>query len=84
MKPFPIYRLNQRVTEKMGLIASLDISQGINDGLDNMIHFVDEQGGPLTTTAEITENSVKFSETDPLRHVTISATYSQFLWMICI
>lgn len=43
---FPIYRLNGAITETLKKIISLDITEGIREGLDPMIHFVDEQGGP--------------------------------------
>ena len=52
---FPIYRLNSAITETLKKITSLDIAEGIREGLDPMIHFVDEQGGPLSTVAKITE-----------------------------
>ena len=51
---FPIYRLNSAITEILKKITSLDIAEGIREGLDPMIHFVDEQGGPLSTVAKIT------------------------------
>ncbi len=83
MKYFPIYKLNEAITESLQKIISLDIVQGISDGLDSMIHFVDEQGGPLSTIAEIAEKKVLMNENEPKRYVTISAAYCQMLWMIC-
>ena len=83
MMYFPIYRLNGAITEALKKIISLDIAKGIREGLDPMIHFVDEQGGPLSTVAKITERAVVMNENESKRYVTISATYSQMLWMIC-
>lgn len=80
---FPIYRLNGAITEALKKIISLDIAKGIREGLDPMIHFVDEQGGPLSSVAKITERAVVMNENESKRYVTISATYSQILWMIC-
>jgi hypothetical protein len=83
MKYFPIYRLNEAITLSFKKIVSLDIAQGIRDGLDSMIHFVDEQGGPLSTIAEIINKPILIDKDEPKRYVKISATYSQMLWMIC-
>lgn len=83
MQPFPIYRLNEAIAKSFEKIISLDIAQGIKDGLDPMIHFVDEQGGPLSTIAEINDMAIVPNENGYNRYVTISATYSQLLWMIC-
>ena len=83
MKPFPVYRLNEKITKSINKIISLDISQGIRDGLDPMIHFTDEQGGPLSTIAKISEKTFILDENEPKRYVTISAAYAQMLWMIC-
>lgn len=83
MLPFPIYRLNEAVTNSLQNIISLDIAQGVQDGLDPMIHFVDEYGGPLSTIAEITERALVLEENEYRRYVTVSATYSQILWMTC-
>jgi hypothetical protein len=83
MKSFPIYRLNEAITKSFDKIISLDITEGIREGLDPMIRLVDEQGGPLTTIAEIKERSVLIDKDTPKRYVTLSATYSQILWMIC-
>ena len=83
MMYFPIYRLNGAITEALKKIISLDIAKGIREDLDPMIHFVDEQGGPLSTIAKITERSVIMNENESKRYITISATYSQILWMIC-
>lgn len=83
MKYFPIYRLNEAITLSFKKIVSLDIAQGIRNGLDSMIHFVDEQGGPLSTIAEIINKPILIDKDEPKRYVKISATYSQMLWMIC-
>ena len=83
MKPFPIFKLNEEITKSFKKIISLDISQGIRDGLDPMIHFTDEKGGPLTTIAKISEKTITLDENEPKRYVTISAAYAQMLWMLC-
>lgn len=83
MKYFPIYRLNEAITLSFKKIFSLDIAQGIRDGLDSTIHFVDEQGGPLSTIAEIIDKPILIDKDEPKRYVKISAAYSQMLWMIC-
>ena len=77
MKPFPIFKLNEEITKSFKKIISLDISQGIRDGLDPMIHFTDEKGGPLTTIAKISEKTITLDENEPKRYVTISAAYAQ-------
>jgi len=43
MMYFPIYKLNGAITETLKKIISLDIAEGIREGLDPMIHFVDEE-----------------------------------------
>lgn len=83
MKYFPVYRLNEVISKTFEKTISLDIAQGIRDGLDSMIHFVDEQGGPLSTIAEIIDKPILIDKDEPKRYVKISATYSQMLWMIC-
>lgn len=75
--------MNAAITKSFRKITSMDIAQGIQDGLDPMIHFVDEQGGPLTTIAEIKDIRILHNENGYNRYVIISATYSQSLWMIC-
>ena len=40
-----------------------------------MVHFVDEQGGPLSTIAKITERIVVMNENESKRYVTISAIF---------
>lgn len=83
MKCFPVYRLNEAISRTFEKTISLDIAQGIRDGLDSMIHFVDEQGGPLSTIAEIIDKPILIDKDEPKRYVKISAAYSQMLWMIC-
>lgn len=83
MKYFPVYRLNEVISKTFEKTISLDIAQGIRDGLDSMIHFVDEQGGPLSTIAEIIDKPILIDKDEPKRYVKISAAYSQMLWMIC-
>ena len=83
MKPFPTYRLNAAITDAMSKIITIDIASGIATGLDSMIHFVDESGGPLTTIAEITDYPNILTDGGSSRYVKISATYTQLLWMLC-
>lgn len=83
MKCFPVCRLNEAISRTFEKTISLDIAQGIRDGLDSMIHFVDEQGGPLSTIAEIIDKPILIDKDEPKRYVKISAAYSQMLWMIC-
>ncbi len=83
MRPFSVFRLSHAITEKMAIIVSLDIVQGIKDGLDNEIHFIDQEGGPVNCIAEIKESSVILTKDRPKRYVTISAAFTQVLWMIC-
>ena len=83
MKYFPVYRLNEVISKTFEKTISLDIAQGIRDGLDSMIHFVDEQGGPLSTIAEIIDKPILIDKDEPKRYVKISAAYSQMLWLIC-
>ena len=83
MKCFPVCGLNEAITKSFDKIISLDIAKGIREGLDPTIRLVDEQGGPLTTIAEIKERSVLIDKDTPKRYVTLSVTYSQILWMIC-
>ncbi len=83
MKPFPIYRLSEAITNAISKIVSIDIMQGIAKGLDPKIYYVDESGGPISTIAEINELPYVRSTNDYKRRVKISATYAQTLWMIC-
>lgn len=76
MRYFPVFRLNDAITEAISKIISIDIKNGIATGLDSEIYFVDEQG-PITTVAEIKEYH------DKTRHVVISEAYAQFLWLMC-
>ena len=83
MLRFPIYKLNEAVSKSFQKIVSLNIVQGIKDGLDPMIYWVDEQGGPISTIAEINEKYYLLDRNEYKRCVTVSTTYSQILWMIC-
>lgn len=83
MKYFPVCRLNEAITASFRKIISLDITQGIKEGLDSKIYYVDEQGGPLSTIAEIIEKPFLLDKNEPKRYVKLSAAYSQMLWMIC-
>jgi hypothetical protein len=83
MKPFPINYLNDAVTNVLSKIVTIDIANGIEKGLDPMIHFADESGGPINSVAEIHDNPIHFPFDMPQRHVTISIAYAQMLWMLC-
>ncbi len=83
MKPFPINYLNDAVTNVLSKIVTIDIANGIEKGLDPMIHFADEYGGPINSVAEIHDNPIHFPFDMPQRHVTISIAYAQMLWMLC-
>ena len=76
MKPFPVYRLNDAITEAISKMISMDIEGNVANGLHSEIRFVDGQG-PITTVAEISEFSI-----DGQHRVTISAAFTQFLWLL--
>lgn len=80
MKPFPVLTLNPKISEAMSKIASIDIHQGIEDGLTPQIYLTDEKGGSIEDIAKITP-----VYTDPKYkcQVTISAAYMQIFWIIC-
>lgn len=77
MRYFPVFRLNDAITKVIAKITSIDIKNGIENGLDPEIHFKDDRG-PITTIAEIHEFSL-----DKRHYVVVSAAYAQFLWMMC-
>ena len=76
MRYFPVFRLNDAITEVIAKITSIDIKNGIENGLNQEIYFVDKQG-PITTVAEIKEYH------DKTHFVVISEAYAQFLWLMC-
>lgn len=82
MKSYPVYSLNQSITEAISKIVSIGIADGIKEGLDPQIHLIDEDGGPITTVAQITELP-SYLNPDYKHTVTVSATYMQILWIIC-
>ena len=82
MRPFPIYRLNEAVTSAMSKIVTIDIGNGIANGLNQQINFVDEHGGSISTIAEISNYTEPLNK-ESQKRVKISATYAQILWMIC-
>ena len=82
MKNFPVLSLNPNITDAISKIVSLGIADGIKEGLDPQIHLVDEESGPISTVAEITEIPV-FLNLDYKRKVSVSAAYMQVLWIIC-
>lgn len=82
MRPFPVKRLNESITQAISKIVSIGIHKGIEDGLDPRIHIIDEEGGPIQDVAKITEIPVIFHPKYK-RSVTVSAAYMQILWIIC-
>ena len=82
MKPFPVNRLNENITQAISKIVSIDIHKGIENGLDPMIHLEDEKGGPITDIAKITEIPAALKP-EYKRKVAISAAFMQILWIIC-
>ena len=77
----PILKLNDAITIVIAKIKSLDIQASITNGLNPEIQIVDEKGHSLTTIAEITDRGNTFSESRYC--VKMSATYAQFLWLLC-
>lgn len=82
MKNFPVLTLNPNITDAISKIVSIGIADGIKEGLDRQIHLVDEEGGPISTIAEITELPA-FINPEHKRKVSVSAAYMQVLWIIC-
>lgn len=82
MKNFPVLSLNPNITDAISKIVSIGIADGIKEGLDCRIHLVDEEGGPISTIAEITELPT-FLNPEHKRKVSVSAAYMQVLWIIC-
>lgn len=76
MKNFPVFRLNEAITDSISEIVTMDIEEGIEEGLQSKINFVDEKGGLISTIAEISE---VHSMLGSFRYVKISATYCQML-----
>lgn len=76
MQPFPVFRLNDAITEAISKMISIDIEVATATGLHPEIRFMDEQG-PITTVAKICESPI-----DGKHHVTISAAFAQFLWLL--
>ena len=81
MQHFPILSLNHEIPKVLQKIVSLDIYQGIKDGLNPRITLVDESNGPLSTIAEISEYVLNTSN-KYTRYVKLSAAYCQILWLI--
>lgn len=76
MKSFPVYQLNDAITEAISKMISIDIEGNVANGLHPEIRFVDEQG-PITTVAKINESPINRQH-----RVTISAAFAQFLWLL--
>lgn len=74
---YPIHRLNYNITRIFRDIVSADIEGDINKGLQNEIHFIDEDSH-ITDVARITGNRL-----DNTCQVSLSSAYCQFLWLIC-
>ena len=74
---FPVLALNNIITQLINKNISADISENIKKGLNNEIHFID-QDCPISDIAQIAKSSI-----DERSHVTLSAAYCQYLWLIC-
>lgn len=74
---FPVLALNNNITQLINKNISADISENIKKGLNNEIHFID-QDCPISDIAQIAKSSI-----DERSHVTLSAAYCQYLWLIC-
>ena len=72
MKPFPVNKLNVCITQAISNIVSIDIYNGIEDGLDPEIHIVDLEGGPIQDAVKISEIPATLSPKYK-RKVTVSA-----------
>lgn len=81
MCSLPILKLNDAITKEIAKIKSLDIQSSVINGLNPEIQIVDENGCSSTTVAYITDLGNTFSETRYC--VKMSATYAQFLWLLC-
>lgn len=81
MCSLPILKLNDAITSVIAKIKSLDIQDSIKKGLNPEVQIVDKDGRSLTTIAEIIDLGNTISETRYC--VKISATYAQFLWLLC-
>lgn len=76
---FPVQALNQNITHILEKISSADILGNIDKGLCSEIRLIDK-GTPITDVSNI----VKYTLENEV-HVTISAAYCQFLWLLsCI
>ncbi len=73
---FPVQALNANITHILSEIISADILGSISAGLKNDITFID-QGGHITDVAHISKNF------DNTCSVYLSASYCQYLWLIC-
>ena len=74
---FPVLALNNNITQLINKIPSAGIFENIKKGLNNEIHFID-QDCPISDIAQIAKSSI-----DERSHVTLSAAYCQYLWLIC-
>lgn len=73
---FPIHRLGLNVTDVLSRMDSSGLFDIDEEKFDNQINFMD-LGGPITTVSKIIK--------DPLTqkcHVSLSAAFFQFLWMM--
>lgn len=74
---FPVIGLNGNITQFIKKFPSADIPENVKKGLNNEIRFID-QDGPISDVAKI----ARFP-TDGKSHVSLSAAYCQYLWLMC-
>lgn len=74
---YPIHRLNRNITRIFHDIVSTDMPGDISNGLDNEIHFIDEDGH-ITDVAYIANGGI-----DGISRVYLSSAYCQYLWLLC-
>lgn len=74
---YPIHRLNRNITHIFHDIVSTDIFGDIRNGLDNEIHFIDED-------CQITEVAyIAYDGIEGISRVFLSSAYCQYLWLLC-
>ena len=81
MKPFPIFYLNDRITEVSSKVKSIDILQQISNGLNNEIQLIETEG-PCTCPAAI-EGFISPMDGKMYCNVSISAAFMQCTWLVC-
>lgn len=79
MRPYPVLRLNDAITEAMSKVKSIDIPGGITTGLDPEIHpYPGDEYGPISEIADIDKRP-----TDGMHYVSLSPAYAQLVWLLC-